>query len=83
MEDRVFATEGLRKSQSISSTRRPFWARDTARFTETVVLPSPGMALETSRIFCPFSCMAFSTRRRSRRTDSEKPDSLLYQCSRG
>ena len=71
------ATEGLRRSQSISSTRLPFSVRHTARLAETVVFPSPGMALDTRRIFASVSFMAFSSRRRSRRMDSEKPESLL------
>ena len=68
----VLATEGLRKSQSIISTRLPLCARDIARFVEMVVLPSPGTALETIRTMRSCSAIAFSTRIRSKRMDSPK-----------
>ena len=42
---RYLCRMGLRRSQSTSSTLLPVSAMDTARFTATLLLPSPGMAL--------------------------------------
>src|SRR5947208_2313151 len=37
---------GLRRSDSISRTRLPAWAKDNARLSAVVVAPSPGMVAQ-------------------------------------
>ena len=43
-------SEGLRMSESISSTRLPIWPNLRDRVSAAVDLPSPGEALVTSRL---------------------------------
>ena len=43
------STRGLRRSQSARTTRSPCWAMVTARLAAVTVLPSPAMALPTTR----------------------------------
>ena len=49
----VTAAAARRRSPSISSTRRPAIAIETARLLETTVLPSPGLALVTASVRAP------------------------------
>ena len=50
----AFLTEGLRRSRSTKITLAPLWLSVSAKFTATVVLPSPGRVLVTmtTRAFC-------------------------------
>ena len=58
---RIRLQAGLRKSQSKSSTFRPFLARARARFTATVDVPSFSSRLVTRTVFS-FRCSRRSTR---------------------
>ena len=59
-------------SASISSTRCPACASDTARLLDTTLLPSPGPALVTTMMCAPSSADEKSTFVRIERIDSAK-----------
>ena len=62
---------GLRRSQSIRSTRQSMLRDVTvARLTEAVVLPSPGKALVITRVVMGFSAERASIRPRNARNCS-------------
>ncbi len=75
----AFLTLGLRKSISTKITRAPFLLSASARFVETVVLPSPGIVLVTSIAWhLPLSSRRKSFILRLRMLSWKEPDTRLF-----
>ena len=75
----AFLTLGLRRSISTKITRAPFLLSASARFVETVVLPSPGIVLVTSIAWhLPLSSRRKSFILRLRMLSWKEPDTRLF-----
>src|SRR2546427_3026890 len=78
---KAFRTLGRRMSPSISSTRWPSWASEMARLMETVVFPSLGCELLTSKVRGGRSAVESRTEVRKLRNDSASADCWVASAS--
>ena len=78
---KAFRTLGRRMSPSISSTRWPSWASEMARLMETVVFPSLGCELLTSKVRGGRSAVESRTEVRKLRNASASADCWVASTS--